>query len=193
MSIDVGPSVSVVSPYSDWCVLHRRALSCLFGHEKRNGSEGLKQTIKKANLRFHVTPALDTCSGKPRELLAVEWTWNAQAIVCLYHAVCCFFTAVCMHRRYLISWETCLTGSFECLVDQTSLIEFVLMDSVLNVFVFWSFSVHLKWIYVRLSCRLEVIPCYASLGSAYKVPQLKSLFVMNGKFIERWRVIFVGC
>ena len=41
-------------------------------HEKRNGSEGPKQTIKKANVRFHLTAALDTASGKPHELLAVE-------------------------------------------------------------------------------------------------------------------------
>ena len=68
-------------------------------HEKRNGSEGPKQTIKKANLGFNLTPAPDTGSGKPHELLAVEWTWNARyllfvyitqsvLLLSVYHAVC---------------------------------------------------------------------------------------------------------
>ena len=92
-SVGVRPTISVDTPYSDWCVPHRRVFSAvptpflpktvgkrnhsdwLFSasvHAKRNGSEGPKQIIKKANLRFHLTPALDTGSGKPHELLAVE-------------------------------------------------------------------------------------------------------------------------
>ena len=131
MSIDVTLSMSVVSPYSDWCVLVCTAPSFLFGradtfrrrfgmlnreakgrrpkkslwlavqlsesvHEKWNGSEGPKQTIKKANLRFHLTPALDTGSGKPHELLAVEWKWNAHAICCLFISRSLFFFSRCI-------------------------------------------------------------------------------------------------
>jgi len=123
MSIDVTLSMSVVSPYSDWCVLVCTAPSSLFGradtfrrrfgmlnreakgrrpkkslwlavqlsesvHEKWNGSEGPKQTIKKANLRFHLTPAL--------ELLAGEWKWNAHAICCLFISRSLFFFSRCI-------------------------------------------------------------------------------------------------
>ena len=105
--------MSVLSPYSDWCVPHRRVFSAVptigIGgcrqnkslllavqlsesvHEKRNGSEVRKQAIRHTKtaiiFRFHLTwmqELYDYKSLCETVCDGREWKWNAHAICCLY-------------------------------------------------------------------------------------------------------------
>ena len=79
-------------------------------HEKRNGSEGPKQTIEKANLRFHLTPALDTGSGNPHELLF--WMTNTHYRRLLVRRV--IATHACTVRTCFLAVGWSLCGVFQC-------------------------------------------------------------------------------